>query len=508
MEALKTLLEEGPMTIQNQLPDWTVEWVEGRQVLYYWGKNYIPKEEELRWDIAKMFHDHPMAGHPRELETYNSIQQHYWWPGLRTYVKNYVQGCRTCQQFKIDWQPTKPSFFPTEGASTTWPFTNCSMDFITDLPPVKGYDSILVVVNQGLTKGIILIPCSKMITAEETAQVLLENLYKNFGLLDKIISDWGPQFASRTFVELLKLLGVKSSLSTTYHSQMDGTTKRVKKEVYLAIYCASHPKEWLTALHTLEFTHNNRRHTDRQKTPFELMFGDSPQAIPHSFKNTRFPAVEAKMKQLRKNREEALAAHELARIRMNEQRRSKFTPFQKGDKVWLDSKNLQTLYHKKMAPKWEGPFKIVDVLGPLTYRLKLPETWRIHNVFHASLLRRYKENNIYGTNYDWPPVKLNNEGQEVYNVEMILKHRRRGRGYQYYVKWEGYPITEALWEPEESFSNDGDILDQYKQRHQLWIHWPQKLLPRYRWWMIWRSLIGISKIYSTSLEMCIVFSTI
>ena len=151
---------------------------------------------------------------------------------------------------------------------------------------------------------------------------------------------------------------------------MDGTTERVNQEieVYLAIYCASHPEEWLMALHTLEFTHNNRQHMDRQKTPFELMFGDSPKAIPHSFKNTRFPAIEAKMKQLRKNREEALAAHELARTRMIEQRKSKFTLFRKGEKVWLDSRNLKTLYHKKMAPKREGLFEITDVLGPLTDR--------------------------------------------------------------------------------------------------------------------------------------------
>ena len=171
---------------------------------------YIPKDEELRKDITKMFHDHPTAGHPGELETYNSIRQHYWWPGLRTYIKNYVQGCGICQQFKIDRQPTRPSFLLTEGASTTRPFANCSMDFITDLPPVKGHDAILVIVDQGLTKGIILIPCSKTISAEETAQLLLENLYKRFGLPDKIISDRGPQFASKAFVELLKLLGPKS----------------------------------------------------------------------------------------------------------------------------------------------------------------------------------------------------------------------------------------------------------------------------------------------------------
>ena len=298
------------------------------------------------------------------------------------------------------------------------------MDFITDLPPVKGHDSILVIVDQGLTKGIILIPCSKTITAEGTAQLLLENLYKHFGLLDKIISDRGPQFASKAFVELLKLLGIKSSLSTAYHPQMDGTTERVNQEIkaYLAIYCASHPEEWLMVLHTLEFTHNNQRHADRQKTPFELMFRDSPLAIPHSFENTKFPAVETKMKQLQKNREEALAAHELACTRMIERKRSNFTPFQTGEKVWLDSQNLKMLYHKKMAPKREGPFEITDVLGPLTYRLHLPETWKIHNVFHASLLRRYRENEIYGTNYERPPAELDHEGQEVYNMETILRH--------------------------------------------------------------------------------------
>ena len=55
----------------------------------------------------------------------------------------------------------------------------------------------------------------------------------------------------------------------------------------------------------------------------------------------------------------------------------------------------------------------------------------------------------------------------MYEVENILKHRKRGRTYQYYVKWKGYPISEASWEPEEVFSDDGELLTQYKQRYQL-----------------------------------------
>ena len=102
------------------------------------------------------------------------------------------------------------------------------MDFITDLPPINNFDSILVVVDQGISKGVIIIPCNKTVTAEETGKLLLENLYKRFGLPDKIISDRGPQFASKAFIELLKLLGIKSALSTAYHPQMDGTTECVK----------------------------------------------------------------------------------------------------------------------------------------------------------------------------------------------------------------------------------------------------------------------------------------
>jgi len=240
--------------------DWTLEKYGDRNILFYREKDYIPWDDILLKDILKDFHDHETAGHPGELQTYNAVRQHYWWPGLCTFVKNYVLGCGTCQQFKIDCNPLKPAFLPTEGSQSTRPFSYCSMDLITDLPPADGFDSILVVVDQVLTKGVILIPCNKTITAEDTGRFLLENLYKRFGLPNKIISDRGPQFASNSFKELLKLLNVKSALSTAYHPQTDGTTEHVNQEIeaYLLIYCTSHPEEWPTALHLLEFTHNNR----------------------------------------------------------------------------------------------------------------------------------------------------------------------------------------------------------------------------------------------------------
>jgi hypothetical protein len=129
-------------------------------------------------------------------------------------------------------------------------------------------------------------------------------------------------------------------------------------------------------------------------------------------------------------------------------------------------RNLKMNHHKKIALKREGPFEIDEVLGPVTYQLKLPELWRIHNIFHAALLRPYIENEVYGSNYPRPLPELL-EGEEVYEVETILKHWRRERVYQYYVKWTGYPITEATWEHASAFSLDGNMLKEYQDRYQL-----------------------------------------
>ena len=82
--------------------DWKLELVDGRNTLFYKGWNYIPDDLDLHRDIVRMLHDHETAGHPGEAETLVSVEREYWWPGLRTFVQNYVKGCGICQQYKIN----------------------------------------------------------------------------------------------------------------------------------------------------------------------------------------------------------------------------------------------------------------------------------------------------------------------------------------------------------------------------------------------------------------------
>jgi hypothetical protein len=105
----------------------------------------------------------------------------------------------------------------------------------------------------------------------------------------------------------------------------------------------------------------------------------------------------------------------------------KFSPFKKGDRVWLDSRNLKLLYPtRKLALKQEGPFLILEVLSPLSYQLKLPYQWKLHPVFHTHLLTLYRENETHGRNFIGPPPDLI-DGQEGHEVEAIIGHRTWGR---------------------------------------------------------------------------------
>jgi hypothetical protein len=222
---------------------------------------------------------------------------------------------------------------------------------------------------------------------------------------------------------MLSRLGVNSVLSMAYHPQTDRTTECINQEIeaYLAIYCHLHLETWKKNLATMEFMHNNQRHADQPKTLFEIIQEESPKALPLTYENTKFPSTDNKIKQMMTNPDEALAAHELARARIAERRQNTFTPFTVGQKVWLDTQNMKTNYHKKMATKQEGPFKVKEVLGPVTYQLKLPTTWKIHNIFHAMLLKPYIETEVHRENFSRPIPDIL-DGEEVYNMETILEH--------------------------------------------------------------------------------------
>ena len=92
------------------------------------------------------------------------------------------------------------------------------------------------------------------------------------------------------------------------------------------------------------------------------------------------------------------------------------------DQVWLEGKNLRLPFQAtKLAPKRYGPFKIIKGISPVVFQLALPLSWKIHNVFHTSLLLPYSETTAHGPNFSQPPLDLINNEVE-YEVEQIHNH--------------------------------------------------------------------------------------
>jgi len=213
---------------------------------------------------------------------------------------------------------------------------------IMDLPLSSGFDSVLVVVDHGLIKGVIFIPCHKAIDATSIAALFFKHVFACFGLHDKVISDHGPQFPSAFAKELAQLLEYDVALSTTYHPQTDGESERVNQELetYIRIFCQDQPTKWADLLPMAEFSHNSTTHSITNQTLFSLMMGFEPRAYPPIGKMF-FPTLNKRLKLLDAARKEATAAHTKAPQTVKEQIGAKFTPWKVGAKVWLDSCNLK-----------------------------------------------------------------------------------------------------------------------------------------------------------------------
>ena len=98
------------------------------------------------------------------------------------------------------------------------------------------------------------------------------------------------------------------------------------------------------------------------------------------------------------------------------------SPFKKGDQVWLDRKNIHTDHPlEKLRPKHFGPFEVIDTIGNVNFKPKLPNSWKhIHNVFYASWLTLYKENKVYSPKY--PKLALDLiKGQEKIKAKQLLE---------------------------------------------------------------------------------------
>src|ERR1700749_790255 len=456
-----TTLEDEVVELQNTLGMFTLNWqkdypeIKHREgLLYHQDRLVVPPHDKPYKKLLQQYHDHPIAGHPGISNTYKALSRDFWWPEIRTYVTNYVKGYATCQSTKPNMTKPKTPLQPIPTDQKANPFQHISMDLITDLPNSDGFDSILTIVDHDCSKAAVFLPCNKTITAEGVAKLYGEKMLPFFGIPESVISDRDPRFTSKFATALCKNLGIGQHMTTAYHPQSDGQSEQANQrvELYLRIYRNEQETDWARLLPMAQFVHNLWPNATTGKAPFELLYGHVPSI--HVTSKSETPAANdraTRLDQLREQAQNAIRNAQRLLIRRRERGKGQrhYHPHQKDDRVWLEGTNLKLSHpSSKLAPKRFVPFKITEVLSPVTFRVSLPPQWKIHNVFHASLLTPYKETEEHGVNFPQPPPDII-DGEEEYEVEKIIDVRRRGRKLQFLLRWKGYSPAEDTWENEE-----------------------------------------------------------
>lgn len=428
------------------------------------GKIAVPDAFGLRTHLLREMHDSPYAGHQGVRKTLKLIARHYWWPSMAQDVERYVTTCHLCQKNKA--RNLRPAGLLHPLSLPHVPWHTVTMDFITQLPTTElNHDAILVVVDK-LTKMVHLTPTTTRATAEQTAQLYVDHVWKLHGVPQVIVSDRDPLFTSNFAKALCNILGTKQALSTAYHPQTDGQTERVNRvlEDMLRMYVSASQTDWDTKLSCAEFAINNADHESTGTTPFMLNYGHHPYLPVTLLSHVRAPSATDFVQRMQRLVNEARVAHRAATLKQAQYANSKRRDlqFSVGDWVLLSSKDLRFKQGSpKLLPRWVGPFQVHKRIGKQAYELNLPARWKIHDVFHVSKLEPYRRD---GSIQPPPPTELL-QGEEEYEVDSIMNHRRvnsRGKPkYEYLVRWTGHTPENDTWEPQQNLTNAPEVLKRY-----------------------------------------------
>ena len=249
------------------------------------------------------------------------------------------------------------------------------------------------------------------------------------------------------FLLLTKALDIKQCLLSAFHPQSNGQTKRINQilEHYLRCYTSDSQDNWADLLPLAMFTYNRRHHSSTKMSPFFANFGYNPSVVnpktptPHKDATNLLSKLKATQQVLFDNLNKSVLTYK----KFANAKRAKVPKVKTDGWVMLNAKNLKFKHGiNKLSPKAVGPFLVVKEINKVAFKLKLPNNWKVHPVFHCSLLRPFIGD--VPSNLSHPLV----EPGHKYEVEQILRSCIVRGKTQYLVKWKNYAIEEATWQTE------------------------------------------------------------
>uniref|UniRef100_A0A2N9HR88 Reverse transcriptase n=1 Tax=Fagus sylvatica TaxID=28930 RepID=A0A2N9HR88_FAGSY len=423
-------------------------------LLLYKDRFCIGKESGMKIKVLALIHDSPLGGHSGYLKSLHRAKKDWFWHGMKKDIKAYIRGCDTCQRLKHE--TSKPAGLLQPLAIPPRPWHSISMDFVEGLPTSRKQNVILVIVDR-FTKYVHFISLSHPYTASKVAALFLQHVFKLHGLPSSIVSDRDTVFTSLFWEELFRRQGVDLAMSSSYHPQSDGQTEVVNKslEHYLRAFAADKPSLWVEWLPLAEYWFNTNYHTSTKLSPFEALYGYLPPRLIEFVPGlTRVAAVE----DLLEHRQQVvgLLEHNLvaaqARMKQQADKHRSEREFEVGDWVFL---RLQPFRQKsmrkklgKLSPKFYGPYKVIQRVGMVAYKLELPEEACIHPVFHVSCLKAKLGKTITPISRLPPTDALGHLAPQPAKIleTRTIKKRRLPAVTEVLVQWEEGDPDDATWE--------------------------------------------------------------
>ncbi|GKC31918.1 putative reverse transcriptase domain-containing protein [Tanacetum coccineum] len=312
------------------------------------GRSWLPCYGDLRTVIMHEPHKSKYYVHPGSSKMNQDMKKLYWWPNIKADIATCVSKCLTCARVKAEHQ--RPSGLLVQPKIPQWKWDNIIMDFVTKLPKSsQGHDTIWVIVDR-LTKSAIFIPMRESDPMENLARMYLKE----------------------------KALGTSLDMSTTYHPETDGQSERTIQtlEDMLRVYVIDFGNGWVKHLPLVEFSYNNSYHASIKAAPFEALYG----------RKCRSPVCWAEVG------EAQLTSPDLVQETTEKiiQIKQRIQAVRNRQKSYANLKRVVRFGKRgKLNPRYVGPFKVLEKVGSVAYKLELPqELSRVHNTFHVSNLKK------------------------------------------------------------------------------------------------------------------------
>lgn len=192
------------------------------------------------------------------------------------------------------------------------------------------------------SKACHLIPLPKISTACQTADLMMQHVFRIHGFPQDMVSDRGPQFTSWFWKAFGRLIGASISMSSEFHPQSNAQTERVNQEIEKTLRClvSNNHSTWSSRLIWAEFAHNTLHNSSLGMSPFECQFGFSPPLFSEQELEVQVPAASQLVQRCRQSWRRARAALIKASQRQQRQanQRRRIGPtLRQGQRVWLST---------------------------------------------------------------------------------------------------------------------------------------------------------------------------